>query len=91
MTVLRIAGGGWDAECRPDDGGGMTALRFGGRDILVPAPAGARLGGPFGAFWMIPWANRLDGGRLGRASAAGQPGRRTAPPSTACRATGPGG
>lgn len=43
----------------------MTALRFGGHDILVPMPPARRLGGPFGAFWMIPWANRLDGGRLG--------------------------
>lgn len=62
---LTIAGGGWDADVAPADGGGLTALRFGGRDVLVPAPPGARLGGPFGAFWMIPWANRLDGGRLG--------------------------
>lgn len=62
---MRIAGHGWEGALAPADGGGMTALAFEGRDVLVPAPAGARLGGPFGAFWMIPWANRLDGGRLG--------------------------
>lgn len=62
---MQVSGGGWEARLAPEDGGGMTALRFAGRDVLVPAPAGARLGGPFGAFWMIPWANRLDGGRLG--------------------------
>ena len=33
--------------------------------MLVPVPQGGRLGGPFGAFWMIPWANRMDGGRIG--------------------------
>ncbi len=62
---MRISGHGWDGVVAPEDGGGMTALAFEGHDLLVPAPAGARLGGPFGAFWMIPWANRLDGGRLG--------------------------
>ena len=60
-----VEGHGWQAVLAPEDGGGMAALRFRGRDILVPAPPGQRLGGPFGAFWMIPWANRLDGGRLG--------------------------
>ena len=65
MDDLTIADHGWEAQVAPDDGGGLTALRFAGRDVLVPAPPGARLGGPFGAFWMIPWANRLDGGRFG--------------------------
>ncbi len=62
--MLRLHAGAWVADLAPEDGGGMTLLRHGDHDILVPAPAGARLGGPFGAFWMIPWANRLDGGRL---------------------------
>lgn len=65
MVAIRLHAGDWLADLDPDDGGGLTALRFAGRDVLVPAPAGSRLGGPFGAFWMIPWANRLDGGRLG--------------------------
>lgn len=65
MDSLVIDADGWQAVLVPEDGGGITALRFDGRDILVPTPAGERLGGPFGAFWMIPWANRLDGGRLG--------------------------
>jgi aldose 1-epimerase len=63
--MLRLQAGAWMADLVPEDGGGMTLLRVDGRDILVPAPDGSRLGGPFGAFWMIPWANRLDGGRLG--------------------------
>ena len=65
MDGIHITGGGWEAAVQPADGAGLTRLRFAGQDILVPAPDGARLGGPFGAFWMIPWANRLDGGRLG--------------------------
>lgn len=65
MTVLPVAGDDWAAALLPADGGGFAALRFRGRDVLVPAPEGARLGGPFGAFWMIPWANRMDGGRIG--------------------------
>lgn len=63
--TLRLDSGEWSAWLAPEDGAGVTALRCGGQDILVPAPEGTPLGGPFGAFWMIPWANRLDGGRLG--------------------------
>jgi aldose 1-epimerase len=65
MDALALAGQGWEAALAPGQGGGLTRLAFRARDILVPVPAGERLGGPFGAFWMIPWANRLDGGRLG--------------------------
>lgn len=65
MERIALDGHGWQAWLAPQDGGGITALRFQGRDILVPAPDRVPLGGPFGAFWMIPWANRLDGGRLG--------------------------
>ena len=62
---MLLGAGGWAAELAPEDGGGLRALRFRGRDILAPVPSGEHLGGPWGAFWMIPWANRLDGGRLG--------------------------
>ena len=76
--ALPLAAGDWSVTLAPEDGAGITAMRAGGRDILVPAPAGAALGGPFGAFWMIPWANRLDAGRLGPyrlpVSAAPSPG-----------------
>lgn len=65
MPPLLLEAGGWEAAIAPGDGGGLHALRFAGRDLLVPVPQGERLGGPWGAFWMIPWANRLDGGRIG--------------------------
>jgi aldose 1-epimerase len=64
-VALPLAAGDWSATLAPEDGAGVTALRVGERDVLVPVPEGAPLGGPFGAFWMIPWANRLDAGRLG--------------------------
>ena len=63
--ALPLAAGDWSVTLAPEDGAGITAMRVGDRDILVPVPPGAALGGPFGAFWMIPWANRLDAGRLG--------------------------
>jgi len=63
--VLRLHARDWVADLAPEDGAGMTLLRHANQDVLVPAPDGARLGGPFGAFWMIPWANRLDHGVLG--------------------------
>ncbi|MCA3279436.1 MAG: aldose epimerase [Roseomonas sp.] len=30
----------------------------------MPTPEGTRHPGAYGAFWMLPWANRLDGGRI---------------------------
>lgn len=63
--MLRLQSGAWLLDLVPEDGGGFAALRHDGVDVLVPVPDGSRMGGPFGAFWMIPWANRLDGGRLG--------------------------
>lgn len=65
MDRLGIAGAGWAAVLRPGEGGGLARLTWSGHDILVSAPEEERLGGPFGAFWMIPWANRLADGRLG--------------------------
>jgi aldose 1-epimerase len=65
MDAITIEAQGWQGGILPGDGGGMAWLRFQGHDILVPAPEGVPLGGPFGAFWMIPWTNRLDGGRCG--------------------------
>jgi aldose 1-epimerase len=62
---LRLAAGAWEAVLLPAQGAAFAALRHGGRDLIVPVPPGADpLGGFHGAFWMIPWANRLDGGRL---------------------------
>lgn len=63
--MLEIAGGGWQAQLRPEQGAAVAQLAWQGRDVLVPLPLGADPNASFGgAFVMLPWANRLDGGRL---------------------------
>lgn len=65
MSVLLLARDAWEVAVLPDQGAAVAALRHAGRDLLVPIPPGGDPNGGFwGAFWMIPWANRLDGGRL---------------------------
>jgi aldose 1-epimerase len=66
-SPLRLAAGDWEAELLPAQGATFAALRHRGRDLIVPIPPGADPiggGGMWGAFWMIPWVNRLDHGRL---------------------------
>jgi aldose 1-epimerase len=65
MPRLRLLAGPWETEILPEHGAAMALLRHGGRDLIVPIPDGALPGaGLWGAFWMIPWANRIDGGRI---------------------------
>jgi len=64
MKQLRLQAGDWEALILPEQGAAFAALRWRGRDLLVPTPAGAHHPGAYGAFWMLPWANRLDGGRI---------------------------
>jgi aldose 1-epimerase len=61
---MKLHHGDWQALICPEQGAAFTALQWRGRDVLVPAPEGARHPGSYGAFWMLPWANRLDGGRI---------------------------
>jgi aldose 1-epimerase len=64
-AFLTLAAGAWEAVLLPAQGAAFAALRHAGRDLIAPVPPAAEpLGGFWGAFWMIPWANRLDGGRL---------------------------
>jgi aldose 1-epimerase len=79
MTQLRLQAGDWEALILPEQGAAFDALRWCGRDILVPTPVGARHPGAYGAFWMLPWANRLDGGRIaGHAMPINRPAENTA-------------
>jgi aldose 1-epimerase len=79
MTQLRLQAGDWEALIQPEQGAAFDALRWFGRDILVPTPVGARHPGAYGAFWMLPWANRLDGGRIaGHAMPINRPAENTA-------------
>ncbi|MCA3309456.1 MAG: aldose epimerase [Roseomonas sp.] len=61
---MKLHHGDWQAVICPEQGAAFSSLQWRGRDILVPTPAGARHPGSYGAFWMLPWANRLDGGRI---------------------------
>jgi aldose 1-epimerase len=62
---LTLRAGAWEAVILPAQGAALAALRHAGRDILVPVPPGADPNrGRHGAFLMVPWTNRLDGGRL---------------------------
>lgn len=61
---MKLQCGDWQALICPEQGAAFSSLQWRGRDVLVPAPEGARHPGAYGAFWMLPWANRLDAGRI---------------------------
>jgi aldose 1-epimerase len=61
---MKLQHADWQALICPEKGAAFSSLQWRGRDVLVPAPEGARHPGGYGAFWMLPWANRLDGGRI---------------------------
>jgi aldose 1-epimerase len=61
---MKLQHGDWQALICPEQGAAFSSLQWRGRDVLVPRPEGARHPGAHGAFWMLPWANRLDGGRI---------------------------
>jgi len=61
---MKLQCGDWQALICPEQGAAFASLQWRGRDVLVPAPEGARHPGAYGAFWLLPWANRLDGGRI---------------------------
>lgn len=63
MIVLEAAG--WKAVLLPGQGAALASLTLHGRDVIVPVPPGGDPHAGFhGAFWMAPWANRLDAGRI---------------------------
>jgi aldose 1-epimerase len=61
---VSLASGDWTAELRPEVGGSLSALRWRGVDILRPMPAEAS--GPLegSCFPLVPYANRIRGGRF---------------------------
>jgi len=61
---MKLRYGDWQALICTEQGAAFSRLQWRGRDVLVPTPEGARHPGAYGAFWMLPWANRLDGGRI---------------------------
>lgn len=61
---MKLQRGDWQALICTEQGAAFSSLHWRGRDVLVPTPDGARHPGAYGAFWMLPWTNRLDGGRI---------------------------
>nr|WP_305123177.1 aldose epimerase [Roseomonas sp. GC11] len=58
-----MAAAGWEAELLPARGAAFAALRWQGREVLAPLPPGADPNASqSGAFWMLPWTNRLEDG-----------------------------
>jgi aldose 1-epimerase len=61
---MKLHYGDWQALICPEQGAAFASLQWQGHGVLQPTPEGARHPGSYGAFWMLPWANRLDGGRI---------------------------
>ncbi len=63
--MIQLAAAGWRAALLPERGGAFAALTLDGHDVLAPLPDGADPNATLaGAFLMLPWCNRLGGGRL---------------------------
>ncbi len=63
--MLILAAGPWEAAIDPDRGASFARLTHDGREIIRSAPPGADPSRGFhGGFWMAPWTNRLDAGRI---------------------------
>ncbi|MCG7362067.1 aldose epimerase [Roseomonas sp. ACRSG] len=63
--MLDLRAGPWRAALLPEQGAAFAHLEHDGRPVLRPLEEGASpLTGKAGAFWMLPWTNRLDGGRF---------------------------
>ena len=62
--TIVLAGGELTLELLPDLGAAVATLRFQGRDVLRPTPAGASDPFDTAAFALVPYANRIAGGRF---------------------------
>ena len=61
---LALAGAGWELMLLPALGGAIGALRYHGEDILRPTPDGATDPLQSACFPLVPYANRIAGGRF---------------------------
>jgi aldose 1-epimerase len=63
--VIELRAGAARAVLLPEAGGAVAALEHAGRALLLPVPPGGDPNRGFhGGFFMAPWTNRLDAGRL---------------------------
>jgi aldose 1-epimerase len=61
---LVLVAGDWWVEVRPELGGAITALTHAGTPVLRPTPAGTAEVLETGCFPLVPYANRIAGGRF---------------------------
>ncbi len=62
--MIRLAAGDWHATLRPELGGAVAALSWRGQDVMRPTPEGADDPLQTACFPLVPYANRIDGGRF---------------------------
>ncbi|MDB5703317.1 MAG: Aldose epimerase family protein [Sphingomonas bacterium] len=62
--MVTLAGAGWELGLLPALGGAIGSLRYRGEDILRPTPGGAADPLDSACFPLIPYANRIAGGRF---------------------------
>jgi aldose 1-epimerase len=63
--MIFLESAGWKAVLSPGQGAAFTSLTHHGRDVIVPVPAGGDPNQGFhSGYWMGPWTNRLDAGRI---------------------------
>lgn len=62
--MIKLAAGDWRATLRPELGGAVTALSWRGADVLRPTPCEAANPLLAACFPLVPYANRIDGGRF---------------------------
>ena len=62
--MIRLAAGDWRATLRPDLGGAVASLNWRGEEVLRPTPEGADDPLQTACFPLVPYANRIDGGRF---------------------------
>ena len=64
MNWLILAAGDLTLNLAPEIGGSIARFRKGAQELLRPAPPGARDAGEMASFPLVPFSNRVRGGRF---------------------------
>lgn len=62
--MIRLTAGGWSATIRPELGGAILGLDWRGHPVLRPTPDGSNDILETACFPLVPYANRIAGGRF---------------------------
>ena len=62
--MIVLAASDWTTVLRPELGGSVASLTWKGRDVLRPTPAEATDPLQTACFPLVPYANRIAGGRF---------------------------